>query len=249
MKNNPFVVRQTPNSWIVSISLVLMVLGFMVSLVWANNPSGELSRLTSGLTSPDGPDTSDNKFVNLRDEVAQLREEKARLESVLAEGKNSDKEIHESLEQARMLAALTDIEGPGVTITLSDSKKSPEELLSLEAGIIHDIDVLKVVNELRNAGAEAIAVNGERVGPNTDFRCVGSTILVDDVRIASPVEIKAIGDPKTLNGALNLPNGILDEIRDTDESMVKMEMVEMHYLKAYAGSTKFRTAKVPEKKE
>ena len=44
--------------------------------------------------------------------------------------------------------------------------------------IIHDTDVLRVVNELWNAGAEAVTVNNRRVGPGTNYRCVGTTILV-----------------------------------------------------------------------
>jgi uncharacterized protein YlxW (UPF0749 family) len=100
------------------------------------------------------------------------------------------------------------------------------------------------VNELWNAGAEAVSVNGIRIGARSNFRCVGSVILVNNTQISSPIKIRAIGDPETLYGAMNLRLGVLDEIRSTGgESMVQLEKVDKHRLPSYTGSTasKFST--------
>jgi uncharacterized protein YlxW (UPF0749 family) len=144
----------------------------------------------------------------------------------------------------KLFAGLTEAEGPGVTIVLRDSTKPVENVLDPSGGIIHDTDVLKVVNELWNAGAEAVAVNGKRVGPRTNFRCVGSTILVDSIKIATPIRIEVIGDKDTLLGALNMPGGPLDEIRGVDPQMVQIEVVERHRLPAFNGPMSSKYAKV-----
>lgn len=250
MKINPFNRYQTANSWIVSVSLVLMAVGFMGALAFIGTGKASIKPGDSGISNISPETHSENTEEtnkSLREEVAKLREEKSTLEKSLADGNTATKQINASLIEAKQFAGLTDLEGPGITVLLSDSKLGPEELLSLEGGIIHDADVLKVVNELWNAGAEAVSVNDLRVGPRSDFRCVGSTILIDGQRISAPVEIKAIGNPKQLNGALNMPGGILDEIRDVDEAMVKIEIVEKHFIKAFTGPTTFKYGKIPEK--
>jgi uncharacterized protein YlxW (UPF0749 family) len=75
---------------------------------------------------------------------------------------------------------------------------------------------------------------------------VGSVILVDNVQIASPVRIEAIGDADTLLGAMKLPGGILQELRTTSANMVKMELAKELRLAAYAGSTSTRQLRVLE---
>jgi uncharacterized protein YlxW (UPF0749 family) len=72
---------------------------------------------------------------------------------------------------------------------------------------------------------------------------------VDGIPVASPMIIRAIGDPGTLEGGLNLPNGVLFEIRQTDPDMVQIEQVKDMRIAAYGGSTDRRFAKVPEDKK
>ena len=146
---------------------------------------------------------------------------------------------------------MTKAEGPGVIITLRDSPKAEAEIAAnngqfIPDDAIHDGDVLKVVNELLAAGAEAVSVNGHRVGGTTSIRCVGPTILVNDVKIASPVAIRAIGDPDTLYGGLTLPGGILSEIRQTDASMVQIDKVDKQELPPFIGKTSYKFITVPE---
>jgi uncharacterized protein YlxW (UPF0749 family) len=129
---------------------------------------------------------------------------------------------------------------------LRDSAKTaPGDFGGLNDAIVHDTDVLQVVNELFSAGAEAVSVNDLRVTNRVSFRCVGPTILVNDVKIASPIEIRAIGDPKTLLGAMNLPGGILAQFRQTDPSMVQLERVQRMTIKPFTGNTDFKFGKPP----
>jgi uncharacterized protein YlxW (UPF0749 family) len=141
------------------------------------------------------------------------------------------------------------VEGPGVVVTLRDSSKGGikfnDQTVFTPAMNIHDLDVLRVVNELFSAGAEAISVNDHRIAGQTSIRCVGPTILISDVKVASPIVIRAIGDPNTLTGALNLNGGVLSEIRTMDPNMVEVEPVHYIRLEPYSGRTEFHLAKVP----
>ncbi|MCA1596733.1 MAG: DUF881 domain-containing protein [Chloroflexi bacterium] len=122
--------------------------------------------------------------------------------------------------QFAMLAGTLGVEGPGVVVTLKDNpeiagQKNQAALSTVQVmgGIIHDTDVLRVDNELFAAGAEAVAVNGQRIGPRTAVRCVGPVVNINQVAVSAPFRIKAIGDGATLENALNLPGGVVQELR------------------------------------
>ena len=71
------------------------------------------------------------------------------------------------------MLGLTDVTGPGVIVTLSDSKKDIASSLNPSQLLVHDLDVLSVINELKNAGAEAISINDQRIVPTTGIICGG----------------------------------------------------------------------------
>ena len=105
------------------------------------------------------------------------------------------------LEELKYKTGLTDVKGPGVVVTLNDAEKLEEGDNVLER-LIHDRDVLHVINELRVAGAEAISINNERLIATSEQICAGPTIKINSNRYAVPYEIKAIGDPEQLAKAL-----------------------------------------------
>ena len=67
------------------------------------------------------------------------------------------------------------------------------------------------LNELRAAGAEALSINGERILATSEIRCAGPTISINNTKKAAPFEIKVIGDPDTLENALKMPGGAVDQ--------------------------------------
>ena len=97
-----------------------------------------------------------------------------------------------------------------------------------------------MVNELRAAGAEAFAVNDQRIVATTAIRCVGPAIQVNSVPLTPPYKIRAIGDPATLSSALALPGGIAEQLKQTDANMIAVAKVPRVVLPAYKGSTEFR---------
>jgi uncharacterized protein YlxW (UPF0749 family) len=222
----------------------------MISLAWVTNTTRS-SR--ENFLSPDQKirvneaSIDIDTFQRMSAEVSKLQTENTRLENSLASKSDRSTVLNDSLQELKVVAGLTKVVGPGVVITLRDSQKENAGMgmnIGLPSGaIIHDVDVLKVVNELTASGAEAVSVNNHRVAGNTSFRCVGTTILVNDIKIASPVVVRAIGDTDTLLGAMKMPGGVLAEIRQTDPSMVEIESVKSQELPEYVGSTTHKYAK------
>ena len=254
MKNavNPFVSQFNKQSWVMPVSAMALVLGFMMALAWVT-PRTRTSR--QSFLSPDQKirvneaSVDIDAFQRLSGEVQKLQGDKTRLENALASQGGQSKVLNDSLQEVKVFAGLTPVTGPGVVITLRDSHKNDsgtgQNIGIPSDAIIHDVDVLKVVNELVASGAEAVSVNNHRVAGNTSFRCVGTTILVNDVKIASPVVVRAVGDPNTLLGAMNMPGGVLAEIRVTDPTMVQVESVRSQELPEFVGNTSRKFAKPP----
>jgi uncharacterized protein YlxW (UPF0749 family) len=159
------------------------------------------------------------------------REEKARKDleasydairkKIATEGKVSAanaKKLGVEMKKLQALLGLTPITGPGIVVRLSDnpqaSKDAGPDAGPFLPGIVHDFDLLQVVNELRSAKAEAIAINGIRVTGFTPIRCVGPTIYVNYEPKPAPFEITAIGDADDLKNALSLPGGILENLKN-----------------------------------
>ena len=86
-----------------------------------------------------------------------------------------------------------------------------ETLDNISNYLIHDSDLLRLVNELKNAGAEAISINEERITNQSSITCDGNVILVNGNKISSPFTIKAIGSQEAVLGAIQRPGGLLDE--------------------------------------
>lgn len=230
-----------------AMSAMLAVLGFLITLAWLTQEA-KSTRLSS--LDPDqvqrirgGTLDLQEEYGRILTEVTKLREDKTRFEKAAAQESGQAKLLNDSLQEAKQYAGMSEVEGPGVTVTIEDNTNENAGGF-VQDQIIHDVDVLRTVNELWNAGAEAIAVNGNRVSVGTNFRCAGSVMYVGNVRIASPVVVQAIGDPKTLAGGMNLPGGVLSELKSAG-CPTKLENVKKMRLPAYAGPTTTKFATVP----
>ncbi len=244
--NSPFPARIPTNSPSFTMSSMALVLGLMIGLAWVTNR--DRNERISGMT-PDqrerislGLIDFETDLKKLQNQVEELRTKNTNYEKALSTKSGDAKLLNQSLQDLKVAAGLSELIGPGIVITLTDSKR--QDLMGND-GIVHDYDVLRVVNELWNAGAEAIAVKGQRVVTGTSIRCVGSVIRVNDVPLAPPYEITAIGESKTLLGAFELPEGIAQEIKSTDPNMFKIEALEKVKLPSFNGASTKNLAREP----
>lgn len=98
-----------------------------------------------------------------------------------------------------LATSLRPVRGPGLTVKLRDA---PDQEDRTGKGAVRDQDIRRLLNSLWSSGAEAVAVNGHRIGPGTFVRTAGSTILVNVTAIQSPYTIEAIGDADALSVGL-----------------------------------------------
>lgn len=107
--------------------------------------------------------------------------------------------LEKELENLRKLYGSSEVEGPGIKITVKDRYKpvyiDEQDLLD---SIVHDYDLRRIVNDLKAAGAEAISINGIRIHMDTAITCEGPIIQINDEVIVPPFKIFAIGDPDGL---------------------------------------------------
>ncbi|MBD5787506.1 DUF881 domain-containing protein [Cellulosimicrobium terreum] len=105
------------------------------------------------------------------------------------------------------------VEGPGLVVTLTDatSDLAPGELPDSESRV-QDSDLQQVVNALWSGGAEAIAINGQRLGGLSAIRSAGDAILVDLQPLVAPYKVEAVGDADAMQAAL-VRSGVSDLLR------------------------------------
>lgn len=182
----------------------------------------------------------DNKVRDLEKAEAEL--EKERESSTQNNGDLQNKE--EEIINGNKILGLAEVTGPGVTVTLTDSKKDINSALDPTTLVVHDLDVLSVINELKNAGAEAISINDQRIVPTSGIICGGNIIDINKEKVGTPFVIKAIGLPEQL-AALNRPGGYLERLKG-DGIGVELKKSNSITIPKYTGTLTYNYAKTIE---
>lgn len=156
------------------------------------------------------------ELIKLKDDYKNLKAKFEENERIVEEYKNNSStntelisSMKKSIENFSVLAGVTDVTGEGVIVRLDDGNTISEG----SEVLVHDSDLLTVVNELKAAGAEAISVNGQRIIATTAIRCVGPVIQINYQKVAAPFEIKAIGNAQYLESAMTIKNGVVDVLK------------------------------------
>jgi len=151
-------------------------------------------------------ETAVPSLIQTEQENQQLsvENEKIQLELVkYAQGQSAATLANQQVQEAKMNAGLVEVYGQGLRITLDDSKREAKEQDDPMLFVIHEQYISEIFNALWNGGAEAIAVNSQRVTTNTEVFCSGSYIQINGTRQMPPYVIEVIGDTNTLSSALN----------------------------------------------
>lgn len=193
---------------------------------------------------------------NLRAEVLKYKE---KYDNKIKEIEKIDKELETEIEKAtennseltdaqnqikegNKILGLSEVKGPGITITVADSETDFSNAIDSSPYLVHDKDILNIVNELKNAGAEAISINDHRVVTSTYIICGGNIINVNGEKIGSPFVIKAIGLPETLAN-LSRPGGTLNDLEQNRKLKVDLKKSNETTIPKYSGVLKFKYVK------
>lgn len=185
-----------------SLALVAFLLGALVVIQLRSQEAGNgLDTLTTTeLTVLVGNLNTRND--QLRVEIATTQAELSALEASDARGETSVGQLQSDLARVRAWTGLGPVIGPGVRITVTGG---------LDAGSVRDL-----LNELRNAGAEAIAIDDVRVEPNSIVDGPIGGLLMGNVHLGDPFEVSAIGNSESLTGSLTRAGGIIAQLAATD---------------------------------
>jgi uncharacterized protein YlxW (UPF0749 family) len=134
----------------------------------------------------------------IKDEILDLRHRTDTAREAIASGKGSLTEAERQLSQLRVFAGMSATSGAGITVRVE--------------GAFDERALSDLVNELRNAGAEAIAVNAVRVGPRSWFGGTADRALtVDSVAVRGPWQVRAVGSPEVMYVAMTRTGGIIGQ--------------------------------------
>ena len=151
-------------------------------------------------------DTTVPNLIQTEQENQQLAADNEKVQQELdkyEQGQNANILANQQLNDAKMDAGLVEVTGPGLEITLDDSKRASVGKDDPNNYLIHEQYIRSIFNALWNGGAEAISVNGQRVMTYTEVFCAGSYIQINGTRQMPPYVIDAIGDTNNLSAALN----------------------------------------------
>ncbi|OZV12408.1 hypothetical protein CIW83_09990 [Tissierella sp. P1] len=178
-----------------------------------------------------------NKLIKMKEEELEL------LENIAKGDDNIIDILLEQIKYNKIHSGRTDLKGPGVVITMYDNPEETVVGFDINDDVIHDVDILNIINDLRIAGAEAISINGEMVLATSEIKCGGPTIRINGRSSATPFVIKAIGDPKLLYAAVNAPGTYGDILKNVYQIGFEPEIQDSITIPGFTRAFNFKYAK------
>lgn len=203
------------NSRQVILSLVSVVLGFMIAFSYNLTKDGQ------GAVKDKAWDQEyelrqqlieqEKQNRELQKELLQKQAKVSNIEKDLAQEKQLFFNLAKDTEKYRMYLGKVKVKGTGLQVTLEDGSDMDSEA-NVNNYLVHEQHVFKVVNELYISGAEAVAINGQRLDHDSYIVCNGPVITIDGHQHPAPFIISAIGDPDILEASLDIPGGIKEQL-------------------------------------
>lgn len=195
--------RRWPHSLLVAVTMALA--GVLVAVAWHQSAASAGGRQQVRAALISDIDRESTVSDGLAAQLETLRTTVSSTRDRLLAATGVGQEAIDQLSRAERGAAAVPVTGPGLLVTLADAdQKATSDPVGGSAvpdprGQVRDGDLQLVVNALWAAGAEAVSINGERLGPTTTIRFAGETVLVDFRPVTSPYQVSAIGRPDTLS--------------------------------------------------
>ena len=183
------------------------------------------------------------EIIELNKIIESKEEELIILDNIAKGDENIIDLFTEDIKNNKMNLGQVSLEGPGITISMYDNPEERPFDFDLNDDIIHDIDILNIINDLKVAGAEAISINGERVISTSEIKCAGPTIRINERTSATPFIIKAIGDPKSLIASVNAPGTNGDILKNVYNKGFDTTVEDLIVIEGYKGIINFKYAK------
>ena len=229
MKNNPHKKAWWSRKYFV-ILIVCIMTGFIIGFSYNLSKDDEQINSSSNLYAQQR-DAYREELIEQQERNKELAEELDGLletirqyEREFATPEEHYDELVEEAERLRILMGELPASGKGVSVTLRDDEYSGET--NPNDYIVHESHIFSVINELKIAGAEAIAINGQRLKTNSYISCNGPVITIDGNQYPAPFVIEAVGNPDGLIAALEIGGGVFDQLLN-DNVVVTLEKKDL----------------------
>jgi len=194
-------------------SLVLLLpavlFGLLVSVQWRTQ--AERNELTVRYNTPllDAAKTLQNEQNALKVTLAELRAQLDQIQTSASTQSDAAKDLQSHIDGLKTVAGLNERAGDGVEIILDDARGAAAAK-DVEKSICHNTDLTDIVNQAWRGGAEAIAINDERIVGSSSIYCVGSTIMVNGTLMSPPFKVLVIGPQNELLATYDDPTQLRD---------------------------------------
>ena len=204
-----------------SISLVLGIMcfiltfGIAVQIKTVNGTGTAVATTSSENELRDAVLRAKEKYDNLYEDLERM-ENQLEIERTNSTQNNTElTELENIIKEGNKILGLSEVTGPGITITVNDNQQIlSSNVMDPNWYIVHDTDLINIVNALKNTGAEAISINNQRIVTTSSIECDGNIVIINGEKIAAPFEIKAIGLPESLLGVTRF-SGYVDYLKDS----------------------------------
>jgi len=196
----------------IAIALTLALLGFLLATQLRSQQGltqrlsiereSDLGRILTELT--DRSDQLSSEIVDLRVKLAQATGTQAQQRALVVDAR-------QQLEAVQILLGLVPVKGPGIVMTFDDPTTTigPDVLLD-------------TIQELRDAGAEAIEISGVRIVASTAFTGTPGALSIGGTPVSRPYQVTAIGPASTLAEAMRIPGGVVDSLAADQGASVRI---------------------------
>ncbi|MCD5407241.1 MAG: DUF881 domain-containing protein [Desulfotomaculum sp.] len=230
-----------------SFLVVSLILGIMLGLQFR----GSYMEVPAEAV-PERPHALTGELAQLETDYQNLQADAADLQHKLLQAEQGTRELYavlqDELQKIKFAAGLLPATGPGIVVVLDnipDDEGFDSDSTMFAIG--HE-DILKMVNELRAAGATAIAVNDQRLLATSEIRSAGRFIVVNLHRLTAPYTIKAVGVPERLESGLKIKGGLVETLKEWNIEVIVTSYEELT-VPAYTGPVNFHYAKPVEEGE
>ncbi len=230
--------------WAVSIAGALAVIGFVGYAQWNGSPERTQFATSVQQVLADQVSKLEDEQEELRGQLATSEAQVLEFQQASTTSSSTLAEVNRRLEAARLATGLTPLRGPGLVIEIADSKRVIPEGENPGNYIVLVDDLRDIVAALWASGAEAIAINGERLVATSSIYGVGASVLVNTAFLSPPFRIQAIG----LEGLLDRFNtspaflGRVAQRIDVFGLEFASQTADAVELRAFVGNTRFRWA-------
>ena len=233
-------------SLVLGIMCLILTYGIAVQVKTVSGTGTAVATTSSENQLRDAVLKAKEKYDNLYEELERM-EEQLEIRRTNSTQNNAElSKLENTIKEANKILGLSEVTGQGIIITVNDNQKASLNSIIFDPNwvIVHDTDLINIVNVLKNAGAEAISINGQRIVTTSAIECDGNIVIINGEKIAAPFEIKAIGLPESLISVTRFSGYVdqLKEYRKLDVTVKTSSEKEEITIPKYTGTIKFQYA-------